>query len=84
MFLSWRNKTSLVTEHQQHSLKGKLESSGATEHTLECLGNFNWLHCLKSIRIRSYSVPYFPAFGLNTERYSISVFSPNAGKYGPE
>ena len=23
---------------------------------------------------------YFPAFGLNTERY---VFSPNAGKYGP-
>ena len=27
------------------------------------------------------SGPYFPAFGLNTERY---VFSPNAGKYGPE
>ena len=32
---------------------------------------------------------YFPAFGLNTERYSVdtpylSVFSPNAGKYGPE
>ena len=26
--------------------------------------------------------PYFPAFGLNTERYE--VFSPNAGKYGPE
>ena len=26
--------------------------------------------------------PYFPAFGLNTERYS--VFSPNAGIYGPE
>ena len=30
--------------------------------------------------------PYFPAFGLNTEKYSpyvLSVFSPNAGKYGP-
>ena len=27
---------------------------------------------------------YFPAFGLNTERYYLSVFSPNAGKYGPE
>ena len=26
--------------------------------------------------------PYFPALGLNTERYG--VFSPNAGKYGPE
>ena len=28
------------------------------------------------------SGPYFPAFGLNTEKYG--VFSPNAGKYGPE
>ena len=28
------------------------------------------------------SGPFFPAFGLNTERYS--VFSPNARKFGPE
>ena len=29
--------------------------------------------------------PHFPAFRLNTEIYGvISVFSPNAGKYGPE
>ena len=31
---------------------------------------------------------FFPAFGLNTERYFVSsylsAFSPNAGKYGPE
>ena len=27
--------------------------------------------CIKSIRIRSFSGPYFPAFGLNTERYSV-------------
>ena len=27
---------------------------------------------MKSIRIRSYSGPYFPAFGLDTERYSVS------------
>ena len=26
-----------------------------------------------SIRIWSYSGPYFPAFGLNTERYSVSL-----------
>ena len=26
-------------------------------------------HCVKSVLIRSYSGPYFPAFGLNTERY---------------
>ena len=28
------------------------------------------LHCMKSVRIQSYSDPHFPAFGLNTERYS--------------
>ena len=42
-------------------------------------------HCVKSDRIRKFSGPYFPAFGLNTEGYFISpLFSPNAGKYGPE
>ena len=33
------------------------------------------IHCVKSVRIWSYSGPHFPAFGLNTERYC-----PNAGK----
>ena len=42
-------------------------------------------HCLKSVRILSFSGPYFPTFGLKTERYGVSLlFSPNAGKYGPE
>ena len=31
------------------------------------------LHCVKIVRIRSYSGPYFPAFGLNTERYFVSL-----------
>ena len=31
------------------------------------------LYCMKSIRIRSFSGPYFLAFGLNTERYSVSL-----------
>ena len=31
------------------------------------------LQYVKSVRIRSYSCPYFPAFGLNTERYSVSL-----------
>ena len=30
-------------------------------------------HCVKSVRIRSYSGRYFPAFGLNTERYGVSL-----------
>ena len=28
---------------------------------------------LKSVRIRSYSGPHFPAFGLNTEKYGVSL-----------
>ena len=30
-------------------------------------------HCVKSVRIRSYPGPYFPAFGLNAKRYSVSL-----------
>ena len=30
-------------------------------------------HSVKSARIRSYSGPYFPACGLNTKRYSVSL-----------
>ena len=28
-------------------------------------------HYVKSVHIRSYSGPYFPVFGLNTERYGV-------------
>ena len=31
-------------EHQQDSIKGNWESSGATEHTKECHGQFNWFY----------------------------------------
>ena len=31
-------------EHQQDNIKGKWESSGATEHCLECHVQFNWPH----------------------------------------
>ena len=31
----------------------------------------NDYHCVKSVHIRSYSGPYFPAFELNTERYGL-------------
>ena len=30
------------------------------------------LHCAKSVRIWNFSGLYFPAFGLNTEKYSMS------------
>ena len=31
-------------------------------------------HCVKSVRLRSFSDPCFPVFGLNTGRYSISPY----------
>ena len=33
--------------------------------------NFGLVHCMKSVRIQRFSGLYFPAFGLNTERYSV-------------
>ena len=30
-------------------------------------------HCVKSVRIRSFSGLYFPVFGLNTEIYRINL-----------
>ena len=49
------------------------------------------IHCVKGVRIRRYSGSYFTAFGLNTERYGISLrisvqlrenASQNNSKYG--
>ena len=37
-------------------------------------------HCVKGVRIWSYSGPYFPAFGLNVERWVVSVR--NLSEYG--
>ena len=33
----------------------------------------DFFHCVKSVRIRSYSGPHFPAFRLNTGRYGVSL-----------
>ena len=31
-----------------------------------------WLnHCVKSVRVRSFSGPYFHAFGMNSEIYGV-------------
>ena len=35
--------------------------------------NTRTLHCVKSVRIRSFSGLYFPAFALNTEKYSVCL-----------
>ena len=41
-----------------------------------CEKDYVWnpdTHCVKGARIRSYSRPYFPAFRLDVERYSVSL-----------
>ena len=30
-------------------------------------------HCVKSVRIQSFSGPHFPAFGLKTETYRVNL-----------
>ena len=31
------------------------------------------LHCVKIVQIRSFSGPYFPTFGLNTDIYGVNL-----------
>ena len=35
--------------------------------------SFSRQHCVKSVSVRSYSGPHFSAFGLNTEKYGLSL-----------
>ena len=39
-------------EHQQDTMNGKWDSSGTTEHTIECREAFDWLHP-KAVRIHA-------------------------------
>ena len=55
--------------------KLKKQNFKAVSHENYKFYNFyiiRYIHCIKSVHIRSYSGPHFPAFGLNTERYGVS------------
>ena len=41
-------------EHKQDSFKGKWDISGATEHSLTCQGQFNWIHTKTIVRENDY------------------------------
>ena len=51
---------------------GSVERAQSKKCNFKSKHNF-LAYCVKNIRIRSYSGPHFPAFGLNTERYPISL-----------
>ena len=61
-----------TNNYYQHNsylfVNGKADNKNVNFSSQFCLGS----HCVKSVHIRSYSGPYFPAFGLNTERYGVS------------
>ena len=43
----------------------------------------NSSHCVNIVRIQSYSGPYFSAFGVNTEKYRVSLrIQSKSGKIG--
>ena len=45
----------------------------STHQFCACYFKIKRQHSVKGVRIRSYSGPYFPVFGVNTERYSVSL-----------
>ena len=60
----WNNPNQFLFLYSSHVLlKGAASSSRLLIY-----------HCVKSIRIRRFSVPYFPSFGLNTEIYGDIQF----------
>ena len=67
---------SLDSKHFKHINRNHFESLNNRDlpfasKVTQNLYSFCNLHCVKSVRIRSYSGPHFPAFGLNMERYGV-------------
>ena len=77
-FLCWNDLSWLFSLEVSASVETKL----STELSYIFPGRFVWTTAWKVSKYGVFFSPCFPAFGLNTEIYG--VFSPNAGKYGPE
>ena len=52
--------------------QGATLDNGLPQET-EFVAKIGSYHCIKNVHIRSYSGPNFPAFGLNRERYGVSL-----------
>ena len=80
------NKTEDLTLNVFSMITGINESKKLTKHICECKCKFDGrnCHCVKSVRIRSYSGPHFGAFGSRPEYGVFYVFSPSARKCRPE
>ena len=57
----------------EHAISGWITTNNhAPLHLRQKTNLVKYQHCVKSVRIRSFSDPNFPAFGLNTGTYSVS------------
>ena len=67
-------------------LKETLSNNFCKHQTFPSCRDYHLLtasQCVKSVCIQSFSGLYFPAFGLNTERYSVSLgIQSECGKIG--
>ena len=65
------------------TVAAKSDCSSFAENLYQKVGKVKNDHCVKSVRIRSYSGPHFPAFVLNTERNGVSLrIQSECGKMG--
>ena len=77
-FKSWEGRENLFTLKSNHPVPKSLKLVRGYLYIRNIEKCWNHAqssptHCIKIVRIRSYSGPYFLAFGLNTERYSVSL-----------
>ena len=49
----------------------RLKSNQGVKSNTQIFWNFQHIHCVKCVRISSFSSSYFPTFGLYTQRYSV-------------
>ena len=66
-------KTNLRCIHQKNLLKLTECCHGKINRFLANVSILHPFHCVKSVRIQSYSGLHFPTVGPNTKRYSVSL-----------
>ena len=62
LFFTFSTRSFLVSHFQSTMNRCKARSINHIDY-----------HCVKTIRVWSFSGPHFPIFGLNTERYPVSL-----------
>ena len=68
-------------EHQQDTFKGKQDYSAATEHSLTCRRQFNWIHPKTIARENDYrKTKLREALGIKKAKYNKKIKVLNRGE----